>query len=255
VRQPATRQERLIILGAREVMEQVRAHGYDTLLAGIGSSHMAAWLAADLLRAGGHEVKVTAELGMYGFTPQQGDVFLFSLLHTHGSEMLAGIPEILGGMVAANPRALGVLAAAEIDGTGTINTSVSGDGRWLTGSGGANDIASSTDCVVIAPSSRRRYVERVAYRTSPGHRVKSVVSDFGRFVRGGPQAEFRLATWLPDADAPHADSPQQVAAQAARTVATRTSWNAPTAGAVPEKPITEQELVALRALDPQGRYR
>ncbi|GAA2116367.1 hypothetical protein GCM10009759_61900 [Kitasatospora saccharophila] len=251
---PPTRQERLIVLGAREVAAQVRAHGYDTLLAGIGSSHMAAWLAADLLRDEGRDVKVTAELGMYGFTPQQGDVFLFSLLHAAGSEMLAGIPEILGGMVAANPRALGVLAAAEIDGTGTINTSVSGDGRWLTGSGGANDIASSTDCVVIAPSSRRRYVERVAYRTSPGHRVKSVVSDFGRFVRDAPEEPFRLATWLSDAD-PAEHAPEEVARQAAHAVATRTGWNARTDTAVPEEPVTERELAALRALDPDGRYR
>lgn len=247
---PPTRQERLIVLGARAVAEQVRAHGYDTLLAGIGTSHMAAWLAAELLRAGGQDVKVVAELGMYGFRPEGGDTFLFSLLHARGSEMLAGIPEILGGMVAANPRALGVLAAAEIDESGTINTSRGADGRWLTGSGGANDIASSTDCVVIAPSSRRRYVTEVAYRTSPGHRVREVISDFGRFTRS--ETGFHLATYLPADDAP--DGPQELARQAAEAVATRTSWTADASGVVPEKPITAEELTALRTLDPQGRF-
>ncbi|GAA2481818.1 CoA-transferase [Streptomyces longisporus] len=247
---PPTRQERLIVLGARAVAEQVRAHGYDTLLAGIGTSHMAAWLAAELLRAGGQDVKVVAELGMYGFRPEGGDTFLFSLLHARGSEMLAGIPEILGGMVAANPRALGVLAAAEIDESGTINTSLGADGRWLTGSGGANDIASSTDCVVIAPSSRRRYVTEVAYRTSPGHRIREVVSDFGRFTRA--ETGFRLATYLPADDS--ADDPQELSRQAAEAVAARTSWTADTLGVVPEKPITAEELTALRTLDPQGRF-
>ncbi|MFJ3229998.1 CoA-transferase [Streptomyces sp. NPDC086787] len=267
---PPTRQERLIVLGARAVAEQVRAHGYDTLLAGIGVSHMAAWLAAELLRAGGQDVKVVAELGMYGFRPEGGDTFLFSLLHAGSSEMLAGIPEILGGLVAANPRALGVLAAAEIDESGTINTSRGTDGRWLTGSGGANDIASSTDCVVIAPSSRRRYVTEVGYRTSPGHRVREVVSDFGRFVREGTEGGFRLATWLPADDADGtgeagtattagdtaaADGPYELARQAARAVATRTSWTCDTSRVTAEKPVTAEELTVLRTLDPQGRFR
>ncbi|MGW2724643.1 CoA-transferase [Streptomyces sp. NPDC001492] len=248
---PPTRQERLIVLGARAVAEQVRAHGYDTLLAGIGTSHMAAWLAAELLRAGGQDVKVVAELGMYGFRPEGGDTFLFSLLHASGSEMLAGIPEILGGMVAANPRALGVLAAAEIDEHGTINTSRGADGRWLTGSGGANDIASSTDCVVIAPSSRRRYVTEVAYRTSPGHRIREVVSDFGRFTRAEPG--FRLSTYLPADDTP--DGPRELAHQAAEAIATLTSWKSDASGVIPEKPVTPEELSLLRALDPDGRFR
>ncbi|MCS0606291.1 acetate CoA-transferase [Streptomyces sp. LP11] len=250
---PPTRQERLIVLGARAVAEQVRTHGYDTLLAGIGTSHMAAWLAAELLRTGGQDVKVVAELGMYGFRPEGGDTFLFSLLHAGTGEMLAGIPEILGGMVAANPRALGVLAAAEIDESGTINTSRGADGRWLTGSGGANDIASSTDCVVIAPSSRRRYVTEVTYRTSPGHRVREVVSDFGRFTRDDTGAGFRLATWLPAEGA--ADGPRELSRQAAEAVAARTSWTADTSRVTAEKPVTAEELTALRALDPDGRFR
>ncbi|MDI5963314.1 CoA-transferase [Streptomyces sp. SL13] len=251
---PATAQERLIVLGARAVADQVRLHGYDTLLAGIGTSHMAAWLAAERLRSGGHEVKVVAELGAYGFTPQPGDVYLFSLLHAARSEMLAGIPEILGGMVAANPRALGVLAAAEIDRTGTINTSVGADGRWLTGSGGANDIASSTDCVVIAPSSRRRYVETVGYRTSPGDRVREVVSDFGRFRRATGDEPFRLATWLAPDEKPAGDR-TRTEELAAAAVAARTRWASDVAGVVDEKPVADEELAVLRALDPAGRYR
>jgi acyl CoA:acetate/3-ketoacid CoA transferase alpha subunit/acyl CoA:acetate/3-ketoacid CoA transferase beta subunit len=253
---PATRTERLIVMGARAIADRVRADGYDTLLAGIGTSHMAAWLAAAQLRKAGHDVKVVAEMGMYGFTPQDGDVYLFSLRHTRGSEMLGGISEILGGMVAANPRALGVLAAAEIEPSGTINTSVTRDGRWLTGSGGANDIASSTDCVVIAPASRRRYVAEVAYRTSPGHRVREVVSDFGRFHRVAPEGGFRLATWLPDdEDASTADCPIRVAERAREQIAARTSWTCDVTGVAVEKPVTAEELCCLRGLDPDGRYR
>ncbi|NEE18011.1 acetate CoA-transferase, partial [Streptomyces sp. SID7499] len=44
-----TEQEQLIVLGARAIVDLVRERGYDTLLAGIGTSHMSAWLAARLL--------------------------------------------------------------------------------------------------------------------------------------------------------------------------------------------------------------
>ncbi|AJE85059.1 glutaconate CoA-transferase-like protein [Streptomyces albus] len=254
---PATEQERLIVLGARAVADRVRGGGYDTLLAGIGSSHLAAWLAAEQLRASGHRVKVMAELGQYGFVPEHGDVFLFSLRHAASAEALSGIPEILGGMVAANPRALGVLAAAEVDESGTLNTSRSPDGRWLTGSGGANDIAATADCVVIAPASPRRYVPRVAYRTSRGDRVLEVVSQFGRFLPAGPGAGFRLASFLtgPGGDQPAADEAAHRERAAAAEVAARTAWTVPVAGVVEEKPVTAEELELLRSLDPEGRYR
>ncbi|MFD7169293.1 CoA-transferase [Streptomyces violascens] len=251
----ATRQERLIILGARAVADRVREDGYDTLLSGIGASHLATWLASELLERGGHDVTVVAELGMYGLTPEAGDVYLFSLRHADRAQQLSGIPEILGGMVAANPRALGVLAAAEIDASGVINTSRLPDGRWLTGSGGANDIASTTDCVVIATASPRRFVPEVAYRTSPGERVREVVSQFGRFVRDGEGPGFRLHRFLPEDDAAGTDDPTTLEEEARLAVAQHTSWKSPVAGVVSEKPITKQELELLRSLDPQGYYR
>ncbi len=151
-------QEQLIVLGARAVADLVRERGYDTLLAGIGTSHMSAWLAARLLADEGVQVRVAAELGLQSMDPEPGDVFLFSQRHAERSQMLAGVAETLGGAVAANPRCLGVLSAAEIDPGANINTTLLPDGRWITGSGGANDIASSVDCVVIALASARRYV-------------------------------------------------------------------------------------------------
>ncbi|NUP03045.1 MAG: acetate CoA-transferase [Nonomuraea sp.] len=253
--QEPSEQERLIVLGARAVAERVRSGGHDTLLAGIGASHMSAWLAAELLRRDGHDVKVAAELGAYGFTPADGDVFLFSLRHAARSQALTGIAEILGGMVAANPRALGVLGAAEIGPDGAINTSLSAGGRWLTGSGGANDIASTTDCVVIANATPRRYVDRLAYRTSPGDRVVEVVSQFGRFARPAGGGAFQLRSVLVSEPDLVPDEPGALASYAAAQVAARTRWTADADGVVAEKPVSDDELDILRRLDPQGRYR
>ncbi|MDT0392073.1 CoA-transferase [Streptomyces dubilierae] len=247
-RTPVSRQERTVILGARAIVQRVTEDGYDTLLAGIGVSHLAAWLAAARLREQGVRVPVCAELGFYGMDPEPGDVFLFSQLHATRSQQLAGITEILGGMVAGNRRCLGVLAAGEVDSRGDINTSLLADGRWLTGSGGANDIATSTDCLVLSTASPRKFVERVAYVTSPGARVREVVSHFGRFRRdGGAGSPFRLATWLPPGDDGPV-TPQEAVAQLTR-------WPAPTSGCVPEPEVTQAEVAWLRSLDPQGFYR
>jgi acyl CoA:acetate/3-ketoacid CoA transferase alpha subunit len=233
-----SRKESLIVLGARTIAKLVRANGYDTLLAGIGASHIAAWLAAARLRADNHPVHLVSELGFYGTRPHEGDVFLFS--QAHGAEQLCSIADILGGMVAANPRCLGVLAAAEVDHRGNINTSVLPDGRWLTGSGGAHDIANAADCVVLAASGPRRYVPEVTAVTSPGHRVRAVVSDFGVFTRG--TGGFALSSHF-------------AATAPARLVAERTGWDAPAGFAAVEEPVTAAELAALRRLDPHGHHR
>lgn len=64
---------------------------------------------------------------------------------------------------------LGLLGAAEVDRYGNLNTTRVGAVR-LPGSGGSCDIASlSRRFVVLMAHERRRFPERVAYRTSPGH--------------------------------------------------------------------------------------
>ncbi|WP_116112255.1 CoA-transferase [Austwickia chelonae] len=240
-----TKQERLVILGARAIKRLVLERGYDTVLAGIGTSHIAAWVACQQLRADGHPVVFAAELGLVADEPSTGDVFLFSQRHVAKAQMLTGIPEILGGLVAANDRCLGVLSAAEVDPEGNLNTVLLPDGRWVTGSGGANDIASSSDCVVIAPASRRRYVRELAHTTSPGKRVQTLVSHVGTFHRR-EDGRFALASWLPE---DQAETP-------ADAMARLTSWD-PEDLPTPwdEEPISETELACVRAIDPKGDYR
>ncbi|MGI5440556.1 CoA-transferase [Streptomyces shenzhenensis] len=266
VRSPAdgsgapTEQEQLIVLGARAVADLVRERGYDTLLAGIGTSHMSAWLAARLLADDGIQVQVAAELGLQSMDPEPGDVFLFSQRHAERSRMLAGVAETLGGAVAANPRCLGVLSAAEIDPDANINTTLLPDGRWITGSGGANDIASSVDCVVIAVASARRYVPRLTHLTSPGLRVRDVVSQFGRFTRPGPGMPFELTTWLPPVPG-RGRTGQDLPDGPEAAVRDLTGWTFPDATTgvgrflTVEKAVTTEELALLRTMDPEGCYR
>jgi acyl CoA:acetate/3-ketoacid CoA transferase beta subunit len=248
-----SQKEALIILGARTIVEKVRvaqSRGtcYDTLLAGVGSSHIAAWLAAEQLAAFGIPVKVVAEWGLYGMSAEPGDTYLFSRSNARRCEASIGIAEILGGMVAGNSRCLGVLAAAEIDEMGDVNTSMLANGRWITGSGGGNDVASNADAIVIAMASPERYVRKVAYVTSPGRRILDVVSQFGVFTRSSPRAKFELSSWLlaaPDGDRM---SPGQLVAQ-------HTSWTAETKNACMEPAVSSEELRRTREFDPDGNFR
>ncbi len=75
---------------------------------------------------------------------------------------------------------VGCLGAAEVGRDGSLNSTELAGGRFLVGSGGANDVASrATACVVVTLARPERLPETVAYVTSPGQRVASVVTDKG----------------------------------------------------------------------------
>jgi len=77
------------------------------------------------------------------------------------------------GLLQAGRVDLGLLGAAEVDRYGNLNSTEVADAAGrpvrLPGSGGAADILSlARRCVVLLPHERRRLVERVRFRTSPG---------------------------------------------------------------------------------------
>jgi glutaconate coA-transferase-like protein len=189
--------EKTIILGAREIVRKVKKNNHDLILAGIGSSHIATWLAIRQLSTEGCSAVYGAELGIVGNKIADCDKFLFSQQHSRKAQYLAGIPEVLGGLVAANPNALGVLSTAEIDDSGNLNTTLDMNGKWITGCGGANDIASTTECIVVGVASKRRFVEHSTCITSPGNNVRTVVTQFGVF-RKNSDGVFVLRTYFDD---------------------------------------------------------
>jgi glutaconate CoA-transferase subunit B len=91
----------------------------------------------------------------------------------HGSSMLVGITDIF---LYAQRGCFdyGFVGAAQVDQFGNINTSYIGHPAHpkvrLPGSGGANDIVSSCqEIVIMTRHERRRFVERVDFVTSPGY--------------------------------------------------------------------------------------
>ena len=151
------------------------------MLAGAGVANLAAWVAVARARAAGSRVTLTAELGLWGYEPTPADPYIFNHRVFPGTPYLSDASSVLG-MVIGGPgtRTVGCLGAAEVDRQGRLNSTELAGGRFLVGSGGANDVASRANaCVVVTLARPERLPESVAYVTSPGHKVVSVVTDKG----------------------------------------------------------------------------
>ncbi len=176
-----TRWEQAASLGAREVERVVADVGADAVLAGAGVANLAAWVAVGRTRGAGRRVMLTAELGLWGYQPTPADPYIFNQRVFPSTPYLSDASAVLG-MVIGGPgtRTVGCLGAAEVDRDGCLNSTELADGRFLVGSGGANDVASrATACVVVTLARPERLPGTVSYVTSPGERVVSVVTDKG----------------------------------------------------------------------------
>ena len=112
----------------------------------------------------------------------------------------------------------------------------------MVGSGGANDIASTADCLVVGKAIKSRFVDNVSYITSPGKNVFQVVCQFGRFTRNPENSIYQLSHYLPspiDGDLDPKDAVEKY-----------TSWSAYAGMPLMEEPPSQDELDILRRLDP-----
>ena len=153
---------------------------------------------------------------------------------------------------------VGFLGASQIDRHGNINTTVIGQYDSpkvrLPGSGGACEIAINAKKVfVIMPQTRRSFVERIDFTTSPGHLTgrrppgwgagpSVVITDLGVYRFDEASGEMHLASLHPGVTLDD--------------VADSTAWNMRRADAVSETaPPTQEELRIIREeLDPGGAY-
>jgi acyl CoA:acetate/3-ketoacid CoA transferase alpha subunit/acyl CoA:acetate/3-ketoacid CoA transferase beta subunit len=241
-----SRWEHAAAFGAREVERVVAEVEADAVLAGAGAANLAAWVAVARARAAGSRVTLTAELGLWGYEPTPADPYIFNHRVFPGTPYLSDASAVLG-MVIGGPgtRTVGCLGAAEVDRSGCLNSTELAGGRFLVGSGGANDVASRADaCVVVTLARPERLPETVAYVTSPGHRVASVVTDRGVLRR--QDGTLRVAA-VPAGEG---------------TVAERTRALAASCGYEPEvarhveelDPLLHSEVAALRDFDRQRLF-
>lgn len=240
----ASPEERAAVLAMRLAEAEAQAGRAQTFFAGIGLAHLATWAAERRCRDAGLDVALIAETGMVGFRPIEGDPYLFNRPNAASSLFHNGFVQTLA--VLAGPRArhcLAMLAAAQIDARGNINSSRGADGSFIVGSGGANDLGSgAAACLVVMPLKPGRFVETLPFTTTPIHRHAGVATDLGvleRDARGflrvrgvmcGPGAE--------------AATLAEIAARCGRTFNTHPALER-------FDPPTPQELTSLRRFDPQ----
>lgn len=238
--------EMMIVTASRKLVEKARQNNYRIILAGGGMSYLTAAMATYALREEKYEIDMMVETGLLGVLARPGEPHLLSHLAFATCKMLADVDTMMGiFMGGASSRCIGSLAAAEIDKNGSINTTrdVARD-IFIMGSGGSNDICSAArEVVTTIRQSRSRFLDKVSYVTSPGSKVKTIVSTLGVFEKLGEDEEFSLTGYFP--------SPKLLTRdESVSNIKEHCGWDLKVSPNVAEvSPPTAEELRTLRLLD------
>jgi hypothetical protein len=186
---------------------------------------------------------INADLSFYHALA--ADPFIFNLFNVPTCKMLTDVSEVLGILMGGKPqRCLGALSSAQVDRWGNLNSTIILPNLLITGSGGANDVASgATEVVVVVPQSPFRVVPEVSYITAPGQRVRTLVTTLGMFEKLGGNKEFTLTGTLEDGKSP--------AEERVRVIKEQCEWELKIATQLKIlRAPTPDELALLRLFDP-----
>jgi acyl CoA:acetate/3-ketoacid CoA transferase alpha subunit/acyl CoA:acetate/3-ketoacid CoA transferase beta subunit len=233
--------EMMLIALAREILSSVEKHGHKMVLAGAGAAATAAFLAYYQLKSVGFELGTGN--GQIGYTPVPGEPILASEAGVRRSKMLTDTIMMQGVIVGGeNNRCLSILGAGQMDKYGNINSTKTSKGKFLVGSGGANDALNARETILCLDQSKDRFVDKLAYVTGCGHSLTTVVSTMGIFRKPNPQDELHLVACFPNPHAP--DLEERV-----KEIRSHCGWDLKTAQIIEEVPRpSAEELQMLRWL-------
>jgi acyl CoA:acetate/3-ketoacid CoA transferase alpha subunit/acyl CoA:acetate/3-ketoacid CoA transferase beta subunit len=233
--------EMMLVALAREILSSVDRHGHKLVLAGAGAAATAAFLAYYRLKPAGFELGTGN--GQMGYKPVPGEPILASEAGVRRSKMLSDTVMMQGVFVGGeNNKCLSILGAGQIDKHGNINSTKTSKGKFLVGSGGANDALNAREAIICLDQSGDRFVEKLAYVTGRGNAVTTVVSTMGIFKKPNPQDELHLVACFPN---PHVQSLEDKV----REIRNHCGWDLKMASVIEEvsRPSPE-ELQLLRWL-------
>src|SRR3954468_2794090 len=170
-----TLNELMCVLAAREIRDG------DVVFVGIGLPN----LACNLARAT-HAPNMTLiyESGAVGAIPERVPPSIGDPALVTGSLMVTSMADIFQSFLQNGKIQVGFLGGAQVDKRGNINTTAVGPYDApkvrLPGSGGACEIALHAQRVLIVTKlDARAFPEKVDFVTSPGGRVKKVITNMG----------------------------------------------------------------------------
>lgn len=243
--------EWMIVIGARKIQQRSKDNHYKTILSGVGASNLAAWLAYYSLRNEGYSVDLMAEMGFFGYTPRPADPFIFNFRNIATCKMLSDIPTTIGLHTAGiHNQCIGLLGAAQVDKHGNLNsTKIPELKLYIIGSGGANDVASGArETMALVSLGKQRYVDRVSYITSPGSKVKTVVSNMGVFEKVNGSDELVLTGYFEKHDVVSKE-------EIVREIKNQCGWELRVVEPLEAfAPPNHKELQILRLCDPHGYF-
>jgi len=242
----------MVIVAARELRDG------ESVLVGVGMPNLAVNLARKLQAP---NLNMVYESGAVGSSPSRMPLSIGDPCLVTGAKSVCSMYEQFAYYLQGARIDVGFLGGAQIDKYGNINSTVIGSYPKpkvrLPGSGGACDIASNVKkIIVITPHEKRRFVERVDFRTSPGYLDGKAAWKALGLQGGGPYAVItNLCTLKFDGETGEMMLTALHPGVTVDKVQENTPWKLKLAEKVEETPEpTEKEVQTLRALDPTRIY-
>jgi glutaconate CoA-transferase, subunit B len=176
-----TPSELMATAGARELQDR------EVVAVGLGLPVVASFLAK---QTHAPNMTILFELGVIDPEPLHCGVGLADPRVWYRAKVLSSFVDILGTILHKGRVDVGFLGGLEVDQYGNLNTTLVGDPRarfrHMTGSGGANDIAScARRTIIIMRHEARKLTRAISFITSPGY-ITGGDSRMQAGLQGGP---------------------------------------------------------------------
>lgn len=230
----------------------------DVVFVGVGLPNLACNLAR---HTHAPSLVMIYEAGVIGAQPTRLPLSIGDPTLVSGALAVCSMYEIFTLYLQRGNIDVGFLGGAQIDRFGNINATVIGDYNQpkvrLPGSGGSMEIAAwANRCYIMTPHQKRRFPERVDFRTSAGFLDGRAERDAANLRGAGPQAVVtNLGILEPDEDGELTLKALHPGIEVEQ-VRANTGWELKVAAQLrTTQPPTKDELQILRQeLDPDGIY-
>ncbi len=247
-----TPSELMIVSAARALQ------GNRVVFVGVGLPNIACNLAR---RSHSPGMELVYESGVFGARPARLPLSIGDPTLVSGATAVGGMADLFMYYLQGGLIDVALLGGAQIDRYGNLNTTVIGDYAKpkvrLPGSGGACEIAiNARATIMIMRLSKRAFVEKLDFLTSPGHRQPG---RHGRAIRGAGPALVVTDKALFDFDNAQKEMTLQAIApgQTVDQLRANIGWDVRVSHSLYElEPPSPEELNIIRTdLDPAGLYR